>query len=635
QLTARYLEGLTPPVPEDLAQYAGLSDRVKRGAAWFITGRQGWPGAFSDYGHVYLVGRRVVGIMDTLALVALFALGARLYDRRVGLLAATLGAFTAFHIQQSHFFTADAPANFFVVLALVGLAGVAQGRWGAYPILAGVATGMALGSKISVWPLVPLAVVAAVMGYGPAARDVLGGRRRSWLLAATGVMVLGLSTYVAVRVAQPDMWVGPGWPNVVENGDRFAEVTAGAPSWWFALRRVVPDVAEPWLLPDPRWASNMAQIRGQISGHGMDWPPNHQWWGRRAYIFPWKNMVLWGMGLPLGLTAWAAWGAAGVALFRGRRRHLIPFLWVAMNFAYLGVQWAKTMRYYLPMYPALTVLAAWGLVAWWDRARHADRTQGEDATGGHAWQGRAWLRRRMALPPVAQGARDLTTAMRRGLARMPWRPAPSVVPSLALAAVVGATALWGVMVSRIYVREHSRIAGSRWIYHNVPAGASLRVSGGPWPYLPVENSLSLTMAGHTYTVADDEALEAARVYVPGGEAVTVDGLVLSNLSDPAADPEAEAVRVEVVDNRYPTEANVLSSGTAEAPLAGDAEQDVFVALPEVTLEAGGEYYVRLTFTGAPVQGRLPILALETRWDDAIPVGLDGYAPYDDASTSWA
>ncbi len=126
QLTARYLEGLTPPVPEDLAQFAGLSDRVKRGAAWFITGRQGWPGAFTDYGHVYLVGRRVVGIMDTLALVALFALGARLYDRRVGLLAATLGAFTAFHIQQAHFFTADASAHFFVVLALVLLAGVAQ-----------------------------------------------------------------------------------------------------------------------------------------------------------------------------------------------------------------------------------------------------------------------------------------------------------------------------------------------------------------------------------------------------------------------------------------------------------------------------------------------------------------------------
>ncbi len=586
-------------LPGDLASYLDSQSSTlnprNTGHNYFVYGS--WPITIvylvaralnqTGYHQVYLVGRRLMAISNLLGIVLLYVLGTRLYDRRVALLAAAFAAVTAFLIQQSHFFTVDMAVNFFVLLFFVAAVGMVQhGRWDDI-VFTGLALGMALASKISTWPLVPIAVIGLIL----ADRHRQRGLRRQWPRLALEILLLGAVSFLTLRVAQPDMWAGPRW-----QGD----VTVAAPSWWFRLDRTLPQALKPLFLPEPRWAQNMEQVRGLMSDHGMDFPPNHQWWGRADWWFPWQNMVRWGMGLPLGLTVWLGWLAAGLALFRGQVRHLLPWLTVAVLFGYLGMQWSKTMRYFLPLYPLLLVLGAWGLVQLYDGAR----LRSSSATGPR------W-----------------------------WRHAPRLVVGLT-AGILVATVVWAFMFSRIYTREHSRVQASRWIYHNLPSGVALTVKAGPagWRLLPARHSASFAFEGHRYRVETDGRLQSQRVLVPGSQPVTVDGVLWSHVTDPANDSEPERLAAWLTSKPFPGEDDrlegVLASGQVTVRLTATREQAITIPLPETTLTPGGEYYLWLGITGAPIGARLSIILSETPWDDVLPLGLDGYAAHDDAKTPW-
>lgn len=73
---------------------------------------------WTSYTSIRLVGRTMSSVLDTLAIVVVFLIGARLLGRVPGLLAAGFYTFAAFPIQQSHFWTADAFTSFWVVLAI-------------------------------------------------------------------------------------------------------------------------------------------------------------------------------------------------------------------------------------------------------------------------------------------------------------------------------------------------------------------------------------------------------------------------------------------------------------------------------------------------------------------------------------
>jgi len=81
----------------------------------FITHRVAeWMG-MSNYDSITLVGRAMSGFFDLLALWMLYLLGKRLYNHRVGLLAAALGAAAVLPIQLSHYFTVDSFSTVFVI----------------------------------------------------------------------------------------------------------------------------------------------------------------------------------------------------------------------------------------------------------------------------------------------------------------------------------------------------------------------------------------------------------------------------------------------------------------------------------------------------------------------------------------
>jgi hypothetical protein len=145
---------------------------------WF-GGREGVSRLFAtDPTEVWVVARTTAAVLGTASLWLLYLAGSRLLDRRVGLLAAALGAVAFLPVFYSHLALNDVPTLLPVCLTLYGVAGVLRlGRPRDY-VVAGVGLGLACATKytagIVLLPLVAAAAAqgAAVGGLRPAMRGL-------------------------------------------------------------------------------------------------------------------------------------------------------------------------------------------------------------------------------------------------------------------------------------------------------------------------------------------------------------------------------------------------------------------------------------------------------------------------------
>jgi 4-amino-4-deoxy-L-arabinose transferase-like glycosyltransferase len=131
-------------------------------AVWFGGGH----GVAREYalhpGEVFLVARVTVALLGTGAVWMLYLLGARLFDRRVGLLAAAIEAVAFLPVSYGHYALNDAVTLLPLTLSLFGSAGVMRhGRKRDYAF-AGIGLGLACASKYTAGiAIVPLAAASA------------------------------------------------------------------------------------------------------------------------------------------------------------------------------------------------------------------------------------------------------------------------------------------------------------------------------------------------------------------------------------------------------------------------------------------------------------------------------------------
>jgi len=494
-----------------------------------------WAG-MADYGQVQLVGRAVSASFDLLSLVLLYLLGRRLYGRRVGLLAALFGSLSVLLIQHSHFFVVDSIANTFVLAGvLFAVRAMQHGELSDY-LLFGLMLGLSVASKISTAPLAGLIALAALVRWLRAQPE-----HRQDLLARTLLYLVGaaLVSLLTFRIFQPYAFSGPGF---------------------FGLR------------PNPSWLANMAEIRQQQAGN-TDAPYALQWADRAPVWFSFKNMVLWGLGLPLGIAAWLGWGWAAYELIRRRDvRHLLPVVWTGAFFVWQSIGFTKAMRYQIPVYPLLALLAAWGLFEAWKRARELSGF------------------RRRAASAAAAGAALI---------------------------VVAGTALWAFAFTSIYREPFTRAAASRWIYASIPGAVNLVVERDgrqQLEVLPVPPEFSLAPGDIQIFQLPNDLFEA--------NTTQITGLLVPYASN--ADPD-QAVRLTAELKFDPSSDQVIAAAEASgtAPAGSEIELQAVFDRP-VQHNPDRNLFLVLRNSGpGPVAMRPTVLVHETTWDDGLPWGIDG------------
>lgn len=196
--------------------------------------------AAPEQAALFLTGRLVTALLGTATILVLFALGSRLFGRRVGLPAALFYAITPLAVLHAHFLTVDVPATFFVTLTLLWAARLrTQQTWKDYA-LAGTWAGLAAATKYNTG----LVLIAPIVAHFLTKSPEIPAKRH---LAHLGVL-LGAAALVFL-VACPGPWLN--W-NVFWNGsypgsgvryELFEHARTGhdvlfvdtGPGWWYHL----------------------------------------------------------------------------------------------------------------------------------------------------------------------------------------------------------------------------------------------------------------------------------------------------------------------------------------------------------------------------------------------------------------
>ena len=145
---------------------------------------------------VYTLGRVAAALLGTLALWLLYATGARLFSRAVALLAVAIEAVAFLPVFYSHLALNDVPTLAPLTLSLLGTAGVLRrGRARDY-LLAGVGLGLACATKYTAGIVVLPLIAAATVRYLD--RDAGSAR-----IALAGPLIAGVGALVAFLIANP------------------------------------------------------------------------------------------------------------------------------------------------------------------------------------------------------------------------------------------------------------------------------------------------------------------------------------------------------------------------------------------------------------------------------------------------
>ncbi len=383
-----------------------------------------------DANDIRVLGRAVSGIADVITILAVYGIAALAFDRRTGLLAATLTALAVIHIQLSHFFAVDTLQAMLAVAALYFMVRVARDGKPRDSLIAGALVGLGLATKASQLPIIAPFVIAHLMfAFNLNGKTATDRFERRLETAVRGVAGGGAVAFIALMLAQPY--------TLLDWGTFFSHVS-----------------------------EQSEMIRGI-----RDYPYTRQYADTAPYWYHIRQLAVWGYGLPLGIAAWAGllyvslrgmpwklglaylvvgWGlpaaillvsystiavvaAAGISLAallatlpvrsRNAQIEVLLLCWVVPYLLVTGAFHVKFMRYMLPVAPLLTLFGARMLWALW----------------------------------------DCTLSYRRSL-----RPAVGVLIALVLAG----TAFYAfAYINGIYGSVHTGVRASEWLNRNAPHGA--------------------------------------------------------------------------------------------------------------------------------------------------------------------
>ncbi len=331
----------------------------------------------------------------------------------VALLSAALVACTPLQLQLSHFYAVDTLLLFFVTLTLyacVQLVDTEQSiRWS---LVIGLGYGVALATKFSAAPLAVPVLVAVLLRW----------RRHDFFTSLTALFISGLFTVIIFLIAEPYALLD--------------------------MTNFIQQVAD----------------QGSLARGTLDLPYVRQFAGTTPYLYEAQNMVLWGTGLLLGLAAAIGLVSMGGRIWKERiGEHggwLVILSWIFVYGAITGSFYVKFMRYMLPLYPFLTLLAAASLLSFASRF----------------WNSSS---------PSSGDEKSRTTQSNDGVLR--------IVSLGLIVLVLGGTLFQGLALLNIYSQPNTRVQASLWMYHHLASGSTLT-------YEQWDDALPITVGQYTPSV---------------------------------------------------------------------------------------------------------------------------------------
>ena len=378
-----------------------------------------------------VLGRGLSALADTATVGLVYLLGARLYGRREGLLAALLVTLAVLHVQLSHFFAVDTIMAACAVAAVYLLARVAREGRARDSLAAGVVIGLGIATKVTLAPIYGAFVMAHLI-------YALG------LLDGGGAEGRGLADRVSSAVS--GMLLGGALSVIV-----FAAVQ---PYAFLDFARFMGDVVEQ--------SEMVRRIR--------DYPYTRQYVDTTPYWYHVRQLATWGLGLPLGIVVWA--GLLHAALRGMRPVHGVVYLSAGLVLpAALLVVSHSLLAIVAASGIALTALAA-------TLPFRSVETRGSVLllawvvpylliTGSFEVK---FLRYMIPATPflILFGSRMLLDLWDAASVRLP-RLRPVLVAGLFL--LLAATGFYAAAYTAIYAQEHPAIRTARWINENAPKGS--------------------------------------------------------------------------------------------------------------------------------------------------------------------
>lgn len=111
--------------------------------------------------------------------------------------------------------------------------------------------------------------------------------------------------------------------------------------------------------PNPLFLNNISQLQALGSKNSF-FPPTVQWISKLPLIFPLKNLLIWGFGIPALLLS--ILGSVEILKTKHLKIFGATILWIVIFVIYQGVQTTPTMRYFLIAYPYLAIFAGFGML---------------------------------------------------------------------------------------------------------------------------------------------------------------------------------------------------------------------------------------------------------------------------------
>ncbi|MDD3998484.1 MAG: hypothetical protein PHR98_00055 [Candidatus Shapirobacteria bacterium] len=246
-----------------------------------------------DYNHITLLGRVLSAFFDSGNVILLYFIAKKFLKSYYIFLPSLFYTFLVIPLQLSHFFAVDTFLTFFILLTFTLFS------YNLFP-LAFFAFGIALSCKISALYFIPIILLFLIKNKN----------LKSIFYCQISIL--------AFRIFQP-----------------------------YAFTNIFKI--------NPLFIDNLKTL-ANFSGSDIYYPPGVQWINRLLFLDSSVNLVVWGLGLVFSLPLL-------FLIFRFFIKPKIKFnlifiisFWIILLFIYQSLQFAHTMRYYLPVYPFICLI---------------------------------------------------------------------------------------------------------------------------------------------------------------------------------------------------------------------------------------------------------------------------------------